>query len=57
MNSFEMFDTIKKLSQQSCERMNEFSKKILRTRGGRIGSGMGGLIGGLVGLYVKSGYF
>ena len=49
MNSFEMFDTIKKLSQQSCERMNEFSKKILRTRGGRIGSGMGALLEALWG--------
>ncbi len=33
----------------ACERINDFSSRVLRTRGGRVGSGMGGLLEALWG--------
>lgn len=49
MNSNEVYNIIKDLSDQACSDMNNFSRKIMRTRGGRIGSGMGALLEGLWG--------
>lgn len=37
------------MSARACKKMNEFSSEILRTRGGRIGSGMGALLEALWG--------
>lgn len=44
-----VYDQIARLSNMACQRMNEFSTQILRTRGGRIGSGMGALLEALWG--------
>ncbi len=49
MNSNEAYEIIKNTSNLACEKMNDFSKSILRTRGGRIGSGMGSLLEALWG--------
>lgn len=49
MNNSEIYDEIKKMSKYACEKMNEFSSRILKTRGGRIGSGMGALLEALWG--------
>ena len=49
MNSNEVYEIVKATSDQACEKMNDFSKNILRTRGGRIGSGMGALLEALWG--------
>jgi len=46
-------DTLKKLSTDAINKINEFSEKVLRTRGGRIGSGMGLLIEALWGYYIN----
>jgi hypothetical protein len=40
-------------TKKACEDINTFSQKVLRTRGGRIGSGMGTLIEALWGYYVN----
>lgn len=40
-------------SRKSCLELNDFSKKVLQTRGGRIGSGMGLLIEALWGYYTN----
>jgi hypothetical protein len=37
----------------ACERINTFSHEVLRTRGGRLGSGMGSLLEALWGYYVN----
>lgn len=37
------------MSARACQKMNEFSSEIFRTRGGRIGSGMGALLEALWG--------
>lgn len=39
--------------RNSCDKINEFSRIILRTRGGRIGSGMGTLLEALWGYYIN----
>ena len=49
MNSNEVYEIIRTFSDQACSKMNEFSKSILKTRGGRIGSGMGALLEALWG--------
>lgn len=49
MNSNEVYDIIKDISSEACEKMNEFSSNVLKTRGGRIGSGMGALLEALWG--------
>ena len=49
MNSCEVYDAVKNLSVIACERMNTFSANVLKTRGGRIGSGMGALLEALWG--------
>ena len=49
MNSNEVYDIIKRISVTACEKMNDFSASVLRTRGGRIGSGMGALLEALWG--------
>jgi hypothetical protein len=36
-----------------CEEINQFSKEVLRTRGGRVGSGMGTLLEALWGYYTN----
>ena len=37
----------------ACQRLNEFTAKVFRTRGGRIGSGMGGVIEALWGFFLN----
>lgn len=49
MNSNEVYDYIKDISVKACMKMNEFSSNVLKTRGGRIGSGMGALLEALWG--------
>lgn len=49
MYSNDVYDIIKQISTDACEKMNEFSVNILKTRGGRIGSGMGALLEALWG--------
>lgn len=49
MDTNEVYEIIRGYSDKACEKMNEFSSKILRTRGGRIGSGMGALLEALWG--------
>ena len=44
-----VYDQIAEISNLACERMNSFSSTILKTRGGRIGSGMGALLEALWG--------
>jgi len=40
-------------STAACQRLNEFTAKVFRTRGGRIGSGMGGVIEALWGFFLN----
>lgn len=49
MDENQVYDEIAQISDVACEKMNEFSTNILRTRGGRIGSGMGALLEALWG--------
>lgn len=49
MNSNEIYNEISSMSSRACERMNDFSSSILKTRGGRVGSGMGALLEALWG--------
>ncbi|NDO20448.1 hypothetical protein FMM68_12400 [Lachnospiraceae bacterium MD329] len=49
MNRDYVYNQISRLSTIACTRMNEFSSEVLKTRGGRIGSGMGALLEGLWG--------
>lgn len=44
-----VYEQIACLANTACQRMNEFSTQILKTRGGRIGSGMGALLEALWG--------
>ena len=45
--------TILKTTEEARRRLNEFSARVLRTRGGRIGSGMGAVIEALWGFFVN----
>ena len=49
MNQDYVYNQIARLSTIACTKMNEFSAEVLKTRGGRIGSGMGALLEGLWG--------
>lgn len=49
MNNTEIYNYIASISDIACKRMNTFSAQILKTRGGRIGSGMGALLEALWG--------
>ena len=49
MTDTEIYEYISSISDAACQRMNHFSSKILKTRGGRIGSGMGALLEALWG--------
>lgn len=49
MNNTDVYNQISQISDLACKRMNEFSATILKTRGGRIGSGMGALLEALWG--------
>jgi hypothetical protein len=40
-------------SAAACQRLNEFTSKVFRTRGGRIGSGMGSVIEALWGFFLN----
>jgi hypothetical protein len=40
-------------SAAACQRLNKFTAKVFRTRGGRIGSGMGGVIEALWGFFLN----
>lgn len=44
MDEIYVYEQVSRLSNIACQRMNEFSSRILKTRGGRIGSGMGALL-------------
>ncbi len=46
-------DRLKELSINAINKINEFSENVLKTRGGRIGSGMGLLIEALWGYYIN----
>ncbi len=41
------------VSARACQKMNDFARNILKTRGGRIGSGMGSLMEALWGYYAN----
>lgn len=45
--------TITQVTGIACENINKFSHEVLRTRGGRFGSGMGGLLEALWGYYIN----
>jgi len=47
-------DALKELSILATGKINEFSENVLKTRGGRIGSGMGLLIEALWGYYINT---
>ena len=47
------FDIIATSSLVACEQINDFSSQVLQTRGGRVGSGMGGLLEALWGYYTN----
>lgn len=49
MDTSLVYNEIAQISGVACQRMNEFSSRILKTRGGRIGSGMGALLEALWG--------
>lgn len=49
MDELYVYNQVEYLSNIACQRMNEFSSRILKTRGGRIGSGMGALLEALWG--------
>ncbi len=49
MDNSDVYNEICSMSDRACIRMNEFSKAILKTRGGRVGSGMGALLEALWG--------
>ena len=49
MDEIYVYEQVSRLSNIACPRMNEFSSRILKTRGGRIGSGMGALLEALWG--------
>lgn len=49
----ESYEKIAGISDRACRDMNAFSEKILRARGGRIGSGMGALLEALWGYMVN----
>lgn len=49
MNSNFVYSEISRISEEACQRMNRFSSEVLKTRGGRIGSGMGALLEALWG--------
>jgi hypothetical protein len=53
ISSQEAADTIVNSTRIACQKINDFSHKVLRTRGGRIGSGMGILLEALWGYYVN----
>lgn len=44
---------LKDATGRACEKINEFSQRVFRTRGGRLGSGMGILLEALWGYYVN----
>lgn len=46
-------ELIVKTTQQACLELNQFTHEVMRTRGGRIGSGMGGVIEALWGFYLN----
>ena len=48
------FDLVARSSPVACGRLNLFSSQVLRTRGGRVGSGMGGLLEALWGYCANS---
>lgn len=46
--------TVMQATSIACQKINEFSNSVLKTRGGRLGSGMGGLLEALWGYYINS---
>ena len=48
------FSLVANSMPEACERINAFSSEVLRTRGGRIGSGMGGLLEALWGYQINN---
>ena len=49
----EAFAAVRAILPDVCGRINDFSSRVLRTRGGRIGSGMGSLLEALWGYYTN----
>lgn len=49
MDENNVYEEIARISNIACQRMNKFSSQILKTRGGRVGSGMGALLEALWG--------
>jgi len=53
ITSDQVKDILIPVSARACQRMNEFARNVLKTRGGRIESGMGSLIEALWGFYAN----
>ena len=53
MTPSEAFSAILSLTPPAIERINDFSRDVLKTRGGRFGSGMGTLLEALWGYYIN----
>ena len=53
MTPFEALSAILSLTPPAIEHINDFSRDVLRTRGGRFGSGMGTLLEALWGYYIN----
>lgn len=47
------FSLVAESLPKACNQINEFSSRVLRTRGGRVGSGMGGLLEALWGYHIN----
>ena len=50
----DIFSLVASSMPEACKRINAFSSEVLRTRGGRIGSGMGGLLEALWGYQINN---
>lgn len=53
ITSKESAQLIAEATPAACEEINKFSRTVLRTRGGRLGSGMGSLLEALWGYYIN----
>ena len=52
-NKKNAFSLVARSMPEVCSRINKFSSEVLRTRGGRVGSGMGGLLEALWGYHTN----
>lgn len=53
MGEQEALKALTRASREACDKINAFSRDVFRTRGGRIGSGMGTVLEALWGYYVN----